>query len=88
VQLSGPDLILGGSGGTAFGNYSLLSTTNVETALGSWAVEGSFQFDAGGNFTITNTVRAARENSTSSNCLAGVSGAGSAFIPRRRCRFP
>ncbi len=47
-------LVLAGSGGTNNGTYYVLSTTNLTTAITNWTVVSTNQFDASGNFNVTN----------------------------------
>ena len=54
IKLSGGDLVLSGSGGTAFGTYYVLTSTNVATPLTNWTRLLTNQFDGNGDFNLTN----------------------------------
>lgn len=57
VSLASPtSLVLSGSSGLAGGPYTVRSSTNVTSPLAGWIVEASGNFDANGNFSVTNTV--------------------------------
>jgi autotransporter-associated beta strand protein len=49
-------LVMNGSGGAADGTFYLLATTNVVLPLNVWTVIATNQFDASGNFNLTNAV--------------------------------
>ncbi|HUC85535.1 MAG TPA: hypothetical protein VL970_10115, partial [Candidatus Acidoferrales bacterium] len=55
-ELAG-QLVFSGSGGAASGNYYVLTTTNL--ASGNWTVLSTNQYDASGNFNVTNAIGAA-----------------------------
>jgi autotransporter-associated beta strand protein len=54
VQIVGGNLVMNGSGGPADWNYYLLSSTNLAGA--PWTPVATNQFDAGGNFILTNAI--------------------------------
>ena len=58
--VSGTNLVASGTGGTGFGNYRVLSSTNVAAPLASWTqvLTGTFEFD--GSFNFTNVVDRAK----------------------------
>jgi len=56
ISLAGANLVISGSGGIAGWNYYLLAATNLAAA---WTPLATNQFDANGNFVLTNTVNAA-----------------------------
>ncbi len=60
VNLSGTALTLSGSNGLANGSYYVLATTNLSVPRASWDVLATNPFDAGGNFSFTNSVDAAQ----------------------------
>ncbi len=50
------NLIFGGSGGPANGNYVVLTTTNATTVLANWTPVITNSFDGSGNFSATNAI--------------------------------
>jgi hypothetical protein len=56
VQLSGTDLIFGGTGGAANGSFVVLSATNVTMPLPNWIPVSTNPFDASGDFLFTNPI--------------------------------
>jgi len=54
ILLSGNSLVLSGTGGVANVNYYLTGSTNLTTPLSNWTRLLTNQFDAGGNFNLTN----------------------------------
>ena len=56
IQLSGSDIIISGSGGTAGGNYYVLVSTNVALPLVNWTPIATNVVGPGGLFIFTNTV--------------------------------
>jgi autotransporter-associated beta strand protein len=50
------NLIFGGSGGPANGNYVVLSTTNAAAKLATWTPVITNSFDGSGNFSATNAI--------------------------------
>jgi autotransporter-associated beta strand protein len=54
VNLSGGNLVLSGSGGTANGVYYVLTSTNPATPLTNWIPVLTNYFDNSGNFNFTN----------------------------------
>jgi hypothetical protein len=55
IRLIGVKLMVNGSGGTASGNYVALASTNVALPLTGWQRIATNSFDAGGNFSFTNS---------------------------------
>ena len=49
VTRNGNNLVLGGSGGTPNGPYTVLTSTNLALPLASWTVTGTANFDDAGN---------------------------------------
>ena len=60
VSLSGSNLILTGTGGTAGADYYVLTSTNVAQPLAGWTSIATNQFITGGNFNFTNAVDPAK----------------------------
>jgi hypothetical protein len=56
TKLSGGNLIFSGTGGTAFGSYSVLTATNIATPLSNWTILTSDAFDGTGAFNVTNPI--------------------------------
>ena len=56
VSLSGTNLILTGSGGTAGADYYVLTSTNLIQPRAAWTSIATNQFITGGNFNFTNAV--------------------------------
>jgi hypothetical protein len=56
IVLSGGNLILSGTNGTAGGNYSVLTTTNVATPLTNWTALVTNSFNGSGAFSVTNPI--------------------------------
>lgn len=56
VTLSGSNLLLTGSGGTAGADYWVLTSTNLTLPRASWTSIATNQFITGGNFNFTNAV--------------------------------
>ena len=56
IQMVGGSLVISGSGGTPNWPYILLTTTNLTAA--QWTPVATNQFDAGGNFILTNAINA------------------------------
>jgi autotransporter-associated beta strand protein len=55
--ISGTNVILSGTEGTASGTYSVLATTNLTTPVSSWNVLSTGNsFDSNGNFSVTNGI--------------------------------
>jgi hypothetical protein len=50
VTVSGGNLILAGTGGTAGSGYTLLTSTNITTALAAWSTNTTGVFGTGGSF--------------------------------------
>jgi len=55
VGLSGSNLVMQGTNGTPNWSYTILSSTNLALPLAQWTAAATNYFDAGGNFTWTNT---------------------------------
>ena len=55
VALSGGNLVLQGTNGTPNWAYTVLSSTNLTLPLAQWTATATNFFDAGGNFTWTNS---------------------------------
>ncbi|MEO7300810.1 MAG: hypothetical protein ABI042_19770, partial [Verrucomicrobiota bacterium] len=51
--ISGTNLNLGGSGGTPFATYSVVTSTNVAAPAATWTTLQSGSFDASGNFSTS-----------------------------------
>ena len=56
VKLSGTNFIASGTNGVPGWPYFILVSTNVALPLNQWTSMATNQFDAGGNFTFTNSV--------------------------------
>ncbi len=56
VASAGTNLVVRGSGGLPQGNYYVLATTNLAAPLAAWRNIATNQFDAGGNFSLTNAL--------------------------------
>lgn len=54
--LSGTDVVFNGTGGTSGGTYFVLSSTNVVAPVATWTRIQTNQFDASGNFSVTNAI--------------------------------
>ncbi len=54
--VSGGNLIFTGTGGTPNGSYSVLTTTNIATPVINWVSLTTNNFDALGNFSVTNAI--------------------------------
>jgi fibronectin-binding autotransporter adhesin len=55
-SLSGSNLVLSGSNGTAGAGYYVLFTTNVAQPVSTWTRVLTNSFDGSGNFSVTNTI--------------------------------
>jgi fibronectin-binding autotransporter adhesin len=60
VFVSGGNIVMSGSGGTAGANYSVLTETNLATVKSNWTLLGTGTFGAGGTFSVTNSVSGPR----------------------------
>lgn len=60
VGFADGNLTLSGSGGTTNGMYYVLTATNLMTPLAQWQNIATNQFDASGNFSITNAIDPSR----------------------------
>jgi hypothetical protein len=58
VMQSGMAIILSGTNGPANGAYEMLRSTNLGGPIGDWQAVGVRSFDANGNFSFTNALRA------------------------------
>jgi autotransporter-associated beta strand protein len=58
VSISGTNIVLSGTGGTANSGYSVLSQTNLLKPLNTWILAGTNVFDGSGNFKFTNGITA------------------------------
>ncbi|HSU57200.1 MAG TPA: autotransporter-associated beta strand repeat-containing protein, partial [Candidatus Dormibacteraeota bacterium] len=56
ISVTGTNLIMSGSNGTAFNNYYVLASTNVTLPRGTWPRIATNSFDAAGNFRFTNAI--------------------------------
>jgi hypothetical protein len=56
TKVSGGNLIFSGTGGTAFGTYYVLTSTNLATPLANWTPLSTNSFDNSGNFNVTNAI--------------------------------
>jgi Concanavalin A-like lectin/glucanases superfamily len=56
TKISGGNLIFSGTGGTANGNYWVLTATNLATPIGSWPTQATYNYDATGAFSVTNAI--------------------------------
>jgi autotransporter-associated beta strand protein len=60
VAAMGSNLVMSGTNGPANGNYYVLSSTNVALPASSWARIATNQFNASGNFNLTNPINPAQ----------------------------
>jgi autotransporter-associated beta strand protein len=56
TTISGTNLIFSGGGGTANGNYAVITTTNLSTPLTNWKALVTNSFNSFGNFSVTNAI--------------------------------
>jgi hypothetical protein len=56
VIVSGGSLVFTGTNGVANGSYTVLVSTNINTALTNWTALMTNSFDASGAFQVTNTI--------------------------------
>ncbi len=56
TKVSGGNLIFGGTGGMANGNYAVLTTTNLATPIINWTSLVTNSFDNAGAFSVTNAI--------------------------------
>lgn len=61
VAINGDEIVFAGSGGTPGATFSVLTATNVALPLPQWSPVATNTFDAGGNFTFTNTITPANK---------------------------
>ena len=54
IQISGGNVIVTGTNGTAGGNYYLLATTNLSLPMSNWTILATNQFGPGGSVASTN----------------------------------
>jgi len=59
LRIAGGKLVLSGTDGISNGTYYILTSTNLAAPLTSWTRLLTNQFDAGGNFNVTNTLNPA-----------------------------
>jgi fibronectin-binding autotransporter adhesin len=59
VSTADGNLILSGTNGVAGGNYYVLSSSNITSPMLNWSRVATNQFDANGNFNVTNPVNLA-----------------------------
>jgi len=57
TKVVGDNLIFSGTGGTAGGSYAVVTATNLTTPANGWTALMTNSFDAGGAFSVTNTIR-------------------------------
>ncbi len=53
---SGSNVVFSGTGGTANATYYVLSSTNIAAPVATWTPVQTNQFDANGNFSVTNAI--------------------------------
>jgi hypothetical protein len=56
ITLSGSELVIRGTNGTANQGFSVLASTNLTLPTTSWPTVASGHFDANGNFAVTNSI--------------------------------
>jgi autotransporter-associated beta strand protein len=56
TKVSSGNLIFSGTGGTANGNYWVLTATNLTIPFGSWPTQATYTYDATGAFSVTNAI--------------------------------
>jgi autotransporter-associated beta strand protein len=56
TTISGTNVVLSGSGGTAGVGYTVLGQTNLAQPLNNWSIIGTGLFDNSGNFSFTNGI--------------------------------
>jgi lysophospholipase L1-like esterase len=56
TKLSSGNLLLGGTGGSSNGTYTVLAATNLTTPLADWTALATNNFDASGDFSVTNAI--------------------------------
>jgi autotransporter-associated beta strand protein len=54
ITLQGAELIISGTNGIPFGNYYLLTSTNIGLPLAQWTSIGTNTFQSDGSFSVTN----------------------------------
>ena len=62
IQKSATNLVFSGTSGSANGTYYVLMTTNVALPLAQWQRLTTNNFDASGNFSVTNAISAGSVN--------------------------
>ena len=55
ISINGGNLVFSGGGGVPNANFILLGSSNLSTPLNNWTPLATNPFDAGGNFSITNS---------------------------------
>jgi hypothetical protein len=56
IKLVGGNLVISGAGGVNSWPYYILASTNLMLPTAQWIPIATNQFDAGGNFSITNVI--------------------------------
>jgi hypothetical protein len=56
IAVSGGNIIMSGSGGSAGGTFYVITATNVVTPLTNWVVLSTNSYDSSGNFSVTNPI--------------------------------
>jgi len=56
IRLSGGNVILAGTNGTANATYTVLAATNVALPVANWVSLATNRFDASGHFSFTNLI--------------------------------
>jgi len=62
INISGGNVVVSGTNGTASGTCYLLSSTNLATPLANWVRVSTNSFDSNGNFNITNAAGGSPRN--------------------------
>jgi hypothetical protein len=58
IAMSGSNIIISGSGGSAGGTFYVVTATNLLTPITNWAVLSTNTYDSNGNFAATNSITA------------------------------
>jgi fibronectin-binding autotransporter adhesin len=56
ITVSGTNVVISGTNGSAGANYTVLTATNVALSLSNWVSLVTNQFDSSGNFSFTNPI--------------------------------
>jgi hypothetical protein len=56
ITISGGNVVISGTNGTAGADYYVLASTNVALSLTNWTRLSTNQFGPGGGFSFTNTI--------------------------------